>query len=206
MANAADIDEMCHLLSEAFSRRDPPALAMGITAAEFEAMVRLYCDAAANDGLTVIARSSDTGKLAGALLTEDAATPQPDGIDRLSSKFHPVFEILGELYEGIEPAAKNERLHLFLLGVDESFAGRGIAKQLVRECMWNGHRRGYCTAVAEATNPISQSVFRKLGFSDRASRSYKDFRYHGQAVFASIAESGGPILMDKPIEPATAKR
>ena len=200
------MDEMCHLLGEAFSRRDPPAVAMGITASDFESMVRLYCHAAVSDGLTVIARASDTGKLAGALLTEDAAAAPPEGLGLLNAKFHPIFEILGQLHEGCEPKEKNQSLHLFLLGVDESCTGQGIARQLVLASMRNGERRGYSSAMAEATNPISQSVFRKLGFNERSSRSYKDFQYRGQAVFANIAEAGGPILMERPLVPSGPKR
>jgi hypothetical protein len=52
-------------------------------------------------------------------------------------------------------------------------------------------------AVTEATNKASQHIFRKLGFVERVWRSYRDYRIDGQAVFASIVEHGGPILMDK---------
>ena len=185
IATAADMDEMCHLLGEAFSRHDPPAVAMEITSSEFEAMVRLYCHAAALDGLTVIARCESTGKLAGALLTEDAASTPPEGLNRVSGKFQPIFESIGQLYEGVEPAARNDRLHLFLLGVDDSFTGLGIATELVAATMRNGVSRGYRSAMAEATNPLSQRVFRKLGFHDRATGSFGGFL------------PGGPVLMEK---------
>jgi hypothetical protein len=34
---------------------------------------------------------------------------------------------------------------------------------------------------------------------DRVRRSYLDYRYNGHAMFASIEDHGGPILMDKDI-------
>jgi hypothetical protein len=49
----------------------------------------------------------------------------------------------------------------------------------------------------EAEEKVSQRIFRKLGFSERVHRSYQDHRFDGRAVFASIAEHGGPILLDR---------
>ncbi len=95
------------------------------------------------------------------------------------------------------PADSNEMAAL--LGVAERFAGRGIAQRLVEECLANGTRRGYRVAVTEATNKNSQHIFRKHGFVERVRWSYRDHRFEGREVFASIAEHGGPILMDKPL-------
>lgn len=151
------------------------------------------------EGLTIVARRADTGEMIGALLTEDGASGPPDGMDRLSRKFDPIFHILGQLAEdGTEAAVRpGESLHLFLLGVAESAGGSGVAQRLVSICLENGARRGYRRAVTEATNEVSQHVFRKLGFSDRAYRPYGEHRFEGRAVFASIAQHGGPILMQR---------
>jgi ribosomal protein S18 acetylase RimI-like enzyme len=191
---------MARLLAGTFSRRDPPALAVGLTVSEFEGMVRLFCGKAADEGLSIIARAAATGELAGALLAEDSAGAPPDGVDRLSAKFDPIFDILGQMdseYRGGKPPPPGECLHLFLLGVDERFAGRGVARQLVAACLENGMRNGYRVAVTEATNPTSQHIFRRQGFIERVRRSYRDHRFDGRAVFASIADQGGPILMDR---------
>jgi ribosomal protein S18 acetylase RimI-like enzyme len=88
-------------------------------------------------------------------------------------------------------------LHLFLLGVDQGSTGNRVAQKLVMACLENGRRRGYRLAVTEATNKISQHIFRKQGFVEREWRSYRDYRYEGQATFMSIADQGGPVLMDK---------
>jgi GNAT superfamily N-acetyltransferase len=191
---------MARLLGDVFSRGDPPAVASGLTPGEFEAFVRLFCPKAALEGLTIVARHAGTRELVGALLTEDSASGLPDGMDGLSPKFEPIFDILGQLdaeYSAGRTPRPGESLHLFLLGVSETVAGRGVAKQLVSTCLENGRRKGYQTAVTEATNLVSQHVFRKLGFADRVRRSYSGHRFAGQATFASIADQGGPILMDK---------
>ncbi len=197
---AQDGVEMARLLGEVFSRRDPPAVAVGVTPSEFEAFVRLFCPKAAEEGLTIVARRSGTRELVGALLTEDSASALPDGMDRLSPKLEPVFDILGQLdveYRAGRTLRTGESIHLFLLGVAESVAGQGVAQHLVSRCLEYGAQKGYRLAVTEATNEISQHIFRKRGFVERVRRSYEDHRFDGQAVFASIAEHGGPILMDK---------
>ena len=201
----ADADEMSQLLGDVFAHRDPPAVAVGLSAAEFESFVRLYCQKADAEGLTFVARSAATGEMIGALLAEDSASVPPEGLDRVSPKFNPIIDILGELdveYSGGRLRQPGESLHLFLLGVAQGFGGRGVAQRLVAECAAHGGRKGYKVAVTEATNKTSQQVFRKQGFVERVRRSYNDHLFEGQALFRSIADQGGPMLMDRRLAPA----
>jgi GNAT superfamily N-acetyltransferase len=86
--------------------------------------------------------------------------------------------------------------------VAERYSGRGIARQLVTQCVANAARRGYRLAVTEATNLTSQHIFRQEGFVERVRGSYREHRFEGRAFFQSIAEQGGPILMDKRLAPS----
>jgi ribosomal protein S18 acetylase RimI-like enzyme len=195
-----DSKEFARLLGETFTERDPPAVAVGLTASEFEEFVALLCGHAATQGLTIIARSVDTGEMTGGLLAEDSAAPFPGGMERLSAKFKPIFDILGRLESAycIDPVrTRGESAHFFLLGVAAKFAGKGIGQRLVRQCVANATRKGYRVAVTEATNRTSQHIFRKEGFVERVRGSYQDHRFEGHAFFTSIAEHGGPVLMDK---------
>jgi ribosomal protein S18 acetylase RimI-like enzyme len=195
---------MVKLLGEVFSRHDPPAVAAGITSSEFEQFVRMLCPKVAAEELTIVARLAGTGELVGALLTEDSASALPDGMDRLSPKFDPIFDILGQLdteYRSGRTVLPGESLHLFLLGVSDRVAGRGVAQHLVAACLENGVRKGYRVAVTEATNNVSQHIFRKQGFVTRAKRSYQTHRFNGRQVFAWIVGHGGPMLMDKSLAP-----
>ena len=63
---ASDSDETARLLGEVFAERDPPAAAAGLTPSEFEAFVHLFCSKAATEGLTIVARSGETGEMIGA--------------------------------------------------------------------------------------------------------------------------------------------
>lgn len=197
-----DTDEMGGLLAESFTRHDPPAVAVGLTAEEFEAFVSLWSSAAAADGLTIVARDVATHRLAGALLTDDAAAPPPEGLDGVSEKFDPILDLLGHLdteYRTDRAIEPGRYLHLFLLGVAEQFTRRKIGQHLVAVCLANGADRGYTTAVTEATNPVSQHIFGQLGFRTRAAGSYRDYRLDGSPTFASISEHGGPMTMDRTI-------
>lgn len=196
---AQDREPAARLLGDVFSRRDPPAVAAGITAPEFEAFVRGLWPAVEAEALTVVARLAPADELVGALVTLDSATDALAGREALSPRFAPILDILGRLEpeETYRPPPRGESLHLLLLGVADRASGRGVAQRLVRECLDRGARRGYRTAVTEATNPVSQSVFRRLGFVERARLSYAEHRFEGRAVFASIAEHGGPMLMER---------
>lgn len=199
-----DADEVVRLLGDVFATRDPPAVAVGLTSTEFETLVRLFCPKAASESLTIVARSAGTGEMAGALLTEDSASIPPAGVERLSPKFDPIFDILGQLdaeYRAGRTVREGESLHLFLLGVSSRFAGQGVAQALVARCLANGSGRSYRVAVTEATNRTSQHIFRKQGFTERVRRSYRDHRFQGTAPFAMIADQGGPVLMDRPLGP-----
>jgi ribosomal protein S18 acetylase RimI-like enzyme len=198
-----DTPEIGRLLAESFTKHDPPAVAVGLTSDEFEAFVTLWLPGAGADGLTIIARDSGTGQMAGALLTDDAAAPPPEGIDGLPEKWDPILDLLGQIdtdYRDGRTILSGQYLHLFLLGVAEQFTRRGVGRELVAACLENGAAKGYTSTVTEATNPISQHIFRELGFEKQAERSYGDYQFGGSAVFASIAEHGGPMTMDRRIE------
>lgn len=195
-----DADEMSRLLSQVFAESDPPAVAVGLAPSEFEVFVRLFCREAATQGLTIVAHCAESKEMCGALLTEDLASEPPDGIDQLSAKFDPIFDILGQLdeeYRANRVVARGESIHLMLLGVSPRFSGKGVARQLVSDCLTNGADRGYRSAVTEATNKASQHIFRKQGFIERVTQSYSAYEFDGRIPFASIADQGGPILMNK---------
>jgi ribosomal protein S18 acetylase RimI-like enzyme len=200
VAKTADVEEVVRLLATVFSESEPPAVAMGLSFRDLEQFLQLLAPRAIADGLTVLARSADTGKLAGVLLTDDFASPPALDLSQISPKFLPILSMLETLDEQFRKGriiCAGEYLHLFMVAVDAQFAGRGIAHGLVKACLDNGLQKGYRKALTEATGRISQHMFRKQGFADRFSVSYRDFLYEGQVVFASIQEHENAILMDK---------
>jgi len=205
VCDPAAVPELIQLLAVTFTQSDPPALAVGLTPAEFESFVTLVIAPESTLGLTIVARDLASGVLAGVQLCEDAATPPPDGLATLSARFDPIFDLFSQLEDQLaeppvtEPGAV---LHLFLVGVDSRFRGRGIARRLVQAALSHGSAMGYTTAITEATNRTSQHICGKAGFTTRAQVSYADYRRDGVAVFASISEHGGPAAMMRELEPS----
>jgi GNAT superfamily N-acetyltransferase len=150
--------------------------------------------------LTVLARDQATGQVIGALITDDLASTPPEAFEHLGEKFGPILALLDALdaqyKQGINPRV-GEYLHLFMIAVMHQRTSKKVAQNLIRACLENGLRKGYKTAVTEATGVISQHVFRRCGFVDRLEIPYKTFTYQGSRVFASIEGHTGTILMDK---------
>jgi len=202
VANPSDADGVVRLLAAVFSESEPPAVAMGLTFADMKQFLQLVVPSVIRDGLTVISRSEVTGELVGALLTDDFASPPDLEMSQVSPKLAPILsmlETLDEQFRDGKTLAPGKYLHLFMLGVDARLAGQGIGQGLVKACLDNALRKGYQAAVTEATGKVSQHIFRKNGFIDRFSVSYRDFRYENKAVFASIMEHEKAILMDRPV-------
>ena len=105
VCTAGDTGEMTRLLAEVFSGGEPPAIAVGLTAAEFASFVQPLCPAVIAEGLTIVARRADTAEMVGALLTQDFASALPEGVANLSPKFDPIFDILGLWTTSIEADA-----------------------------------------------------------------------------------------------------
>jgi len=81
----SDADEMVRLLGEVFAHRDPPAVAVGLTATEFQSFVTLLCETAPAEGLSIVARAAETGEIVGAFAntglvdspSPGSGTPEP---------------------------------------------------------------------------------------------------------------------------------
>lgn len=196
----AELPRMVNLLAETFSCYEPLSAAVGISTRELEAVVAAFGPKALAEQLSIVACSSDTGDLVGALLVEDFGTPPPDEIAEKAPSFAPI----GALLDGLDAQYRASReilpgacLHLFMLGIADHASGRGIAHHLLATCLANGKARGYGLAVGEATGKVSQHLLRRLGFREVLAASYKDFVFDGQRVFSSIVGPEATILMDR---------
>lgn len=203
LMDSTDIEEMAALLADVFSRFDPPAVAVGLSFDEVRGLVRLFGQRALGDALTIVARAKPSGRLIGAMLTDEFATPPPKDIDKVAKHFAPIAALLDgldEQYRKTNPVLPGQTIHLFMLGVGAEFAGRGIAQTLIRLTLENGKRKGYKRAVTEATGKVSQHIFQNLGFAEQFRTAYKEFAYRGKRVFNLIVEHEAVILMDRRLD------
>lgn len=200
IATRSDLSEMAALLANAFSTREPPAVAAGFPAEKIEALAHVFGGKSIHEGLGVIARAGDSGAMIGAVLAHDFATPPPDEITPLVPVFEPLLVFLDQLesaYSGSQDIGPESHVHVFMIAVDDAWGGRGIAQDMLSICLSNAAGKGYRTAFTEATSQISRHVFHTLGFEERAFARYLDFKFKNGHPFASIREHGGCALMDK---------
>ena len=200
IAKLSDSDDIARLLAQVFSESDPPAVAMALSFEEMEQFLQVVVPNVIPDGLTVIARSKETGKVAGVMLSDDFASPPASDPGQISSKLLPILSMLDGLDEQFrrgKTIAPGQYLHLFMLGVDSQFAGRGVGQGVVESSIENAVQMGYRIALTEATGRVSQHIFRKNGFVERFSMSYQDFIYENKKVFASIQDHDQAILMER---------
>lgn len=195
------LDEMALMVAEAFTHYEPLSVIQAIPLKEFVDFVKLLGLKVQQEELTVIARDQVTDQVIGAIIADDFAATLPESSGHLSERFEPVFALLAELnthYKQGKNIQLGEYLHLFMIAVTHQCKGKKIAQNLIQACLENSIRKGYKTAVAEATGVISQHILRnKFGFVDRFEIPYKTFTYQGRRVFESIKEHNGIILMDK---------
>ena len=204
VAQPSDAKDVVQLLAKVFSESDPPAVAMDLSFDEMKGFLELFVPDVLLQELTIVARSKEDGKVAGVMLSDDFALPPALAPSQISPKLMPILSMLAVLDEqfrtGKEISA-GQFVHFFMLGVASHFAGQGIAQGLVQACVDNGSRKGYSAALTEATGRVSQHIFRKNGFVDRVSVSYRDFLHEGKAVFAAIRGHAAAILMQRPLGP-----
>jgi ribosomal protein S18 acetylase RimI-like enzyme len=198
-----DARQLVHLVARTFSADEPMGVAVGLHAPDVERFLEAAGEQILSDGLTMVARDAETGRLAGALITDDFASPLPAELESLSDKLLPIFSLLGGLHEEYRQGrtlSSGQYLHPFMLATDKRYRGRGVAQKLVAASLENGASLGFRQAVTEATGVISQHIFRKAGFVERFRTRYATFRHAGATPFASIQGHEGTILMDKALE------
>ena len=200
LAETTDIEEMAELLANVFSRSDPPAVAASLSFHDVYEVVIQYGRRAPGDALTLLARIQPSGKLVGAMLSDDFASPPPVSEEKLAQNFRPIaalLEGLDEQYRKSHPVVPGQILHLFMLAVASDFGGKGIARTLVHLTLENGKHRGFARAITEATGNVSQHIFRKNGFIERCRIAYQEFMYEGKRPFESIVEHEAVILLER---------
>jgi ribosomal protein S18 acetylase RimI-like enzyme len=67
---------------------------------------------------------------------------------------------------------------------------QGIVSSLWEKSVEVARNRNYEQMVAEAGGPISQAVFKHLGFDEVANVAYQDFKFQGETPFAELPRHG----------------
>lgn len=194
-----DYAEAVEVLTESFCHNDPIELALGIQPDEFRVMIRAELDAVPPDDMSMLVRDADTGRMLAIMLAYDATTEAVDSGSSASPKFRPIAEISREVhgrYFAARTVVPGSHLYLFALGVLPEMAGRGIGTRLTGAVLERARDRGYSAAFSMATNPASSRILKWFGFDVIETIGYGDYRFEGEAVFASISDSGGIDVLE----------
>jgi ribosomal protein S18 acetylase RimI-like enzyme len=198
-----DTRQLVHLIARTFTADEPLCVALGLLAPDIERFLQAASEQLLSDGLTMVARDVESGKLAGALIAEDLASPLPVEPENLSPKFQSIISLLTRLsdeYRQGTTLSSGQHLHALMLATDRRYRGRGMAQKLIAASIENGLELGFRRAVTEATGVVAQHVFRKAGFVERLRVPYATFRRDSATPFASIQGHEGAILMEKSLD------
>lgn len=196
-----DLEQTIACIIDVFPRREPMTKALHITPDEFYSFAKIYCKKAVKDGLSVIAKDRDTGRVIGFMISEDLVSEPQEEIEMISKKFHPIMALLNRLeeeYKKNRMVDKGEVLHLFMGGVSQHYEGRNITTTLIEENLKLAKMKNFSYAIGEETGKVVFHITRdKLGFNEKNSIQYKSFTYKGEKVFENIETSASCILVEK---------
>ena len=201
MFQEKDLEETASLMSEVFSKGELTVRYFEITAEEYHYFSEIYCKKAIKEGLSMVAKDKNNGKIVAFLINEDFDSPKPEGIEKLQ----PIVAADLSLIDALEEYAKankkegERRFHLFLGGTDKEYENRHILSTLIHESMKLAKNKNFTSIIAEPTGFATQHIIKKLGFTQINFIEYKKFQFQGKNIFANLEGPIGIPLMEKMI-------
>jgi ribosomal protein S18 acetylase RimI-like enzyme len=198
--DAKDLTQVADTVAQGFTDgSEPTALALGLAPEDFKPLVEALLPKFLRDGLSIVARDTKTGEIAGVQLNEEMEFDLPVELTGFEWTA-PVFALAGEMYsryfqgELLEP---HESVHIFMIVVSNSLRGKSVGQKLLDLSLEHARARGFRRAVVEATGLISQHIMRKAGFANRVEILYATFEYQGKRPFENTGDHPSIVLMDK---------
>jgi ribosomal protein S18 acetylase RimI-like enzyme len=192
-----DLDKTIRCISRSFTK-ETMSQALGIGINSYMSFAKIFAMAMQYQ-LSLVAKDEQSGDVIGFSVLKDFLAWTPH-IYHFDPRFIPIGNLIYELekwYHSKYTVKYGEILHLFMLGVDEKYRGKGIAHQLMEESFNVAKNKGYTRIIAEGTGSITQHICAKYGFKVLKEIQYKTFLYYGQLVFKKIKEPASCKLMLK---------
>jgi ribosomal protein S18 acetylase RimI-like enzyme len=196
-----DLEETTLLLSEIFTGGEPSVRYFGITATEYYYFAQLFCKKGVEEGLSIIAKDKDTGKIVAFLLSEDFDSSAPEGIEKIDRKIAIDMAIVDAIEEDAKANKKEgeRRFHIFFGGTENDYGNKGIMTTLIDESIKLAKRKKFTNIIAEPTGLATQHIFKKFGFEQQKMIEYKKFIFEGKHIYENFEGPIGIILMEKRI-------
>lgn len=195
------LEETIVLLSDIFTKGEPSVRYFGITPKEYYYFAQIYCKKCTEEGLSIIAKDKDTGKIVAFLLSEDFDSIAPQGIEKIDKKIVIDMAIVNAIEEEAKAYKKEgeRRFHIFFGGTEKEYVNRGIMTTLIDESIKLAKRKRFTIIIAEATGSATQHIFKKFGFEPKKMIEYKKFIFEGKHIYENFEGPVGIILMEKRI-------
>ena len=196
-----DIEETVQCVLTTFTLGEPKCKALGITRSDGIVYAISYCNKAAEEGLSIIARDTETSKIAGFQINSDFMSEPPDGIEKISSRLYPIAAITDSLekkYKEKNPISKGELLYQLLIGVMPTYSKRNVGYTLGSLTWELARMKGFRGVITECTGPVSQyPAIQKADYREVASINYGEFVYCGQKIFQHVTDCKSTKLLMK---------
>lgn len=194
-----DLPGAIECVTATFAKGDPVSVAVNLTPDDLRSFIDIFLTKRlVSDGLSVVARESESGNISGCLLMTDLIMDEPEGMDRLPRNIFPVLALLDTLdgkYIEEHKVTPGQVLHVLMAGVAQGHKNLGIGFQMLIKGYEIAKARRYKRAIAEITGAASQHVAAKYGAKTLYEQSYQDFEFEGGYPFRSITECTSCKLM-----------
>jgi GNAT superfamily N-acetyltransferase len=182
-----DIDAASQCIAHTFTKHEPITSLLQIDAADFRIFAAATCRQIIAQSLSVVAEYNS--EIVGVRLAAKRGSYQ--SLHPHCKKMQFISAFLRALHDTAPFKINNNLtcLHLIMMGVAEEYHNRGIAQQLLQFTLENAKSRGFHSAIAEATSPVTQHIFlNKFGFALINNLAYKNFRHENQTMLQSMPD------------------
>ena len=182
------------LFTEVFLHDEPTTRIHAPDPDRFLPLADFYVRTLVDQELSLVAQDEETGELAGFIFAIDLThDPESDGepMVRLIGSFRHAMTMINELEDRHLNRAEivpGSVLHIFQIGTAGNYRGAKIAPSLIRHLLHHAKERGYSSAIADCTGPVSKSVFERCGFVELGHFPYADFQRDGVAFFSGLPD------------------
>lgn len=165
-ATSEHIEEMLNIQTEAFLKREPMTMALGISEESYRKSMRWMFDHGLKLGIILVAVEDGTDKVIGLaaaypsnfLNVVEVPEELIKGDEAAYAASAGLFEVIDRKLEARPGYKEGEYLHIYYAATHKDYGRSGIATELLEAVLANGKEQGYAYAYGETTNPKSLSA------------------------------------------------
>lgn len=190
------------LLVEAFSLREPMAVALGAEPSDLAPFAQALLARCTSEPMSFVAVEKSTGRVVGFCLGHDhAGAALAFDAKRESPRVAPLFALLGELQDRYVAEGRPNAGQVFEIaatGAATDVDGYAVARALEQRVFAEAKAQGFERAMTLCTNAVTRYLAEaEQGMRIVQEMKYESFEHEGRAVFAPAAKHRGVALLEK---------